>query len=140
MCHEPREREAKLTIAALLQRPPLTLARVEKIMRHNVLWLVFKKTGQNGIGITMKTGQSHIASACASMMSNPLSRSLSLKERHSSLNRAERNSKTGQPGLQDGICMGEDRAEAYGLRNSGEGDILVRITPTKIIFQRDIAS
>jgi PPOX class probable F420-dependent enzyme len=39
-----------------------------------------------------------------------------------------------------GRYMGEDRAEAYGLRNSGEGDILVRITPTKIIFQRDIAS
>ncbi len=39
-----------------------------------------------------------------------------------------------------GRYMGEDRAEAYGLRNSVEGEILVRITLTKIIFQRDIAN
>jgi PPOX class probable F420-dependent enzyme len=39
-----------------------------------------------------------------------------------------------------GRYMGEDRAEAYGLRNSVEGEILVRIIPTNIIFQRDIAS
>ena len=39
-----------------------------------------------------------------------------------------------------GRYMGEDRAEAYGLRNSVESEILVRITLTKIIFQRDIAN
>ena len=39
-----------------------------------------------------------------------------------------------------GRYMGENRSEAYGLRNSVEGEILVRITPTKIIFQRDIAN
>jgi PPOX class probable F420-dependent enzyme len=36
--------------------------------------------------------------------------------------------------------MGKDNAEAYGKRNSTEGEILVRITPTRIIAEKDIAS
>ena len=39
-----------------------------------------------------------------------------------------------------GRYMGEDHAEAYGLRNSVEGELLARITPTKIIFQQGIAN
>jgi hypothetical protein len=35
--------------------------------------------------------------------------------------------------------MGKDNAEAYGKRNSTEGEILVRITPTRIIAEKDIA-
>jgi PPOX class probable F420-dependent enzyme len=36
--------------------------------------------------------------------------------------------------------MGKKNAEAYGRRNSGEGAVLVRIRPTKIIAEKDIAS
>jgi len=39
-----------------------------------------------------------------------------------------------------GRYMGEDHAEEYGLRNSVEGEVVVRVTPTKIIFQQDVAS
>ncbi len=39
-----------------------------------------------------------------------------------------------------GRYMGEDQAEAFGKRNSVEGEILVRLTPTKIIAQKDLAS
>ena len=35
--------------------------------------------------------------------------------------------------------MGEDLAEAYGKRNSVEGELLVRVTPTKIVFMKDVA-
>ncbi|HZR40857.1 MAG TPA: PPOX class F420-dependent oxidoreductase [Ktedonobacteraceae bacterium] len=35
--------------------------------------------------------------------------------------------------------MGNDRAEEYGKRNSSEGELLVRITPTRIIFEKDVA-
>jgi hypothetical protein len=35
--------------------------------------------------------------------------------------------------------MGEDRAEEYGKRNSGEGELLVRVTPQKIIARKGIA-
>ena len=35
--------------------------------------------------------------------------------------------------------MGKDNAEAYGRRNSGEGAVLVRIKPTRIIAEKDIA-
>jgi PPOX class probable F420-dependent enzyme len=35
--------------------------------------------------------------------------------------------------------MGKDNAEDYGRRNSTEGEVLVRITPTRIIAERDIA-
>ncbi len=38
-----------------------------------------------------------------------------------------------------GRYMGQGRAEEYGKRNSTEGELLVRITPTHIIFQKDIA-
>ncbi len=39
-----------------------------------------------------------------------------------------------------GRYMGEDLAEAYGKRNSVEGELLVRVNPTNIIFIKDVAS
>jgi PPOX class probable F420-dependent enzyme len=36
--------------------------------------------------------------------------------------------------------MGKSNAEAYGRRNSEEGLVLVRIKPTRIIAEKDIAS
>jgi PPOX class probable F420-dependent enzyme len=36
--------------------------------------------------------------------------------------------------------MGEELAEAYGKRNSVEGELLVRVTPTKVVFIKDVAS
>ena len=36
--------------------------------------------------------------------------------------------------------MGEDLAEAYGKRNGVEGELLVRVTPTKVRFEKDVAS
>jgi len=36
--------------------------------------------------------------------------------------------------------MGKSKAETYGKRNSGEGEVLVRITPTRIIAEKDIAA
>lgn len=36
--------------------------------------------------------------------------------------------------------MGDDKSEEYGKRNSGEGEILVRIKPIKIVGQKDTAS
>lgn len=35
--------------------------------------------------------------------------------------------------------MGKDNAELYGRRNSAEGEVLVRIKPTRIIAEKDIA-
>lgn len=35
--------------------------------------------------------------------------------------------------------MGDDLAEAYGKRNAVEGELLVRVTPTKIIAHKNIA-
>jgi PPOX class probable F420-dependent enzyme len=35
--------------------------------------------------------------------------------------------------------MGNDKAEKYGRRNSSEGELLIKITPTKVIGQKDIA-
>jgi hypothetical protein len=35
--------------------------------------------------------------------------------------------------------MGQDNAEAYGKRNAIKGEFLVKIRPTKIIAQKDIA-
>jgi hypothetical protein len=35
--------------------------------------------------------------------------------------------------------MGADQAEAFGKRNAVPGELLVRITPTKIIAWKDIA-
>lgn len=36
--------------------------------------------------------------------------------------------------------MGEEQAEAYGRRNSVPGELLVRLTPTKIIAQKGVAN
>ena len=38
-----------------------------------------------------------------------------------------------------GRYMGADRAEEYGKRNGVPGELLVRITPTKLISQSDLA-
>lgn len=35
--------------------------------------------------------------------------------------------------------MGEDRAEDFGRRNAVPGELLVRVRPTKIVAQRDVA-
>jgi PPOX class probable F420-dependent enzyme len=39
-----------------------------------------------------------------------------------------------------GRYMGEELAEGYGERNGVEGELLVRVTPTKIIEQKDVAA
>jgi PPOX class probable F420-dependent enzyme len=39
-----------------------------------------------------------------------------------------------------GRYMGEKLADAYGKRNSVEGELLVRVTPTKIVFMKDVAN
>ena len=36
--------------------------------------------------------------------------------------------------------MGEDLAETYGKRNGVPGELLVRVTPTRVIFEKNIAS
>ncbi|MFP4344196.1 MAG: PPOX class F420-dependent oxidoreductase [Anaerolineales bacterium] len=36
--------------------------------------------------------------------------------------------------------MGEERAEAYGRRNSVAGELLVRITPSKIVAHKGVAN
>lgn len=36
--------------------------------------------------------------------------------------------------------MGDEQAEAYGKRNGVPGELLVRVTPTKIIAEKDIAA
>jgi PPOX class probable F420-dependent enzyme len=36
--------------------------------------------------------------------------------------------------------MGKDNAELYGKRNSSKGEVLVGITPTRIIGEKDIAA
>jgi PPOX class probable F420-dependent enzyme len=36
--------------------------------------------------------------------------------------------------------MGKDNADAYGRRNSTEGEVLVRIKPTRIVAEKDIAA
>lgn len=38
-----------------------------------------------------------------------------------------------------GRYMGQDRAEEFGKRNAVPGELLVRLTPTKVIFLKDIA-
>jgi PPOX class probable F420-dependent enzyme len=38
-----------------------------------------------------------------------------------------------------GRYMGADRAEEYGERNGVPGELLVRLTPTKVVSARDIA-
>ena len=39
-----------------------------------------------------------------------------------------------------GRYMGEELAETYGKRNSVEGELLVRVTPTNVVFIKDVAS
>lgn len=39
-----------------------------------------------------------------------------------------------------GRYMGNDRAEEYGARNSTSDELLVRVTPTRVIFARDLAN
>src|SRR5947209_8613878 len=39
-----------------------------------------------------------------------------------------------------GRYMGADLAKAYGKRNAIESELLVRVTPTRVIFNKDIAS
>jgi hypothetical protein len=36
--------------------------------------------------------------------------------------------------------MGEDLAETYGKRNGVPGELLVRVIPTRVIFEKNIAS
>jgi hypothetical protein len=36
--------------------------------------------------------------------------------------------------------MGKGNAEAYGRRNSTKGEVLVRVKPTKIIAEKNIAA
>lgn len=38
-----------------------------------------------------------------------------------------------------GRYMGEDRAEEFGARNGVPGELLVRVTPTRVVARRDIA-
>ncbi len=38
-----------------------------------------------------------------------------------------------------GRYMGADRAQEYGARNGVPGELLVRVTPTRVNFQKDIA-
>jgi PPOX class probable F420-dependent enzyme len=39
-----------------------------------------------------------------------------------------------------GRYMGEDVAEVYGKRNGVPGELLVRVTPARVVFEQDIAS
>ena len=39
-----------------------------------------------------------------------------------------------------GRYMGEDHAEAYGRRNGVEGELIVRVSPTKIIAKRNVSA
>ena len=38
-----------------------------------------------------------------------------------------------------GRYMGASRADEYGVRNGVPGELLVRVTPTKVIAARDVA-
>ena len=38
-----------------------------------------------------------------------------------------------------GRYMGADQAAAYGKRNSVPGELIVRVTPTRIIAKKDVA-
>ena len=39
-----------------------------------------------------------------------------------------------------GRYMGSEQAEAYGKRNAVEGELLVRVTLTRVLFEKDIAN
>jgi hypothetical protein len=36
-------------------------------------------------------------------------------------------------------CLGKEQAEAFGRRNAVEGELLLRITPTKVVAENDVA-
>lgn len=38
-----------------------------------------------------------------------------------------------------GRYMGADRAEAFGARNAVPGELLIRVTPTHVVAERDVA-
>ena len=38
-----------------------------------------------------------------------------------------------------GRYMGADRADEYGARNGVPGELLVRVTPTRVVFEKNIA-
>ncbi|HUY79758.1 MAG TPA: PPOX class F420-dependent oxidoreductase, partial [Ktedonobacterales bacterium] len=38
-----------------------------------------------------------------------------------------------------GRYMGADRAEEYGARNGVDGELIVRVTPSRVIFEKDLA-
>ena len=42
-------------------------------------------------------------------------------------------------GVIGGRYMGAERAEEYGIRNGVPGELLVRVTPTKVIAERGVA-
>jgi PPOX class probable F420-dependent enzyme len=42
-------------------------------------------------------------------------------------------------GVIGGRYMGADRAEEYGARNGVPGELLVRVTPTKVLAERGVA-
>jgi hypothetical protein len=35
--------------------------------------------------------------------------------------------------------VGEEQAEAFGKRNAVEGELLVRVTPTNLVTENDVA-
>jgi hypothetical protein len=39
-----------------------------------------------------------------------------------------------------GRYMGSALAERFGARNAVPGELLVRVTPTRVIFEKDVAS
>jgi hypothetical protein len=39
-----------------------------------------------------------------------------------------------------GRYMGADRADEYGRRNAVPPEMVVRVTPTKVVAQKDVAS
>ncbi len=39
-----------------------------------------------------------------------------------------------------GRYMGQDKAEELGKRNGVPGELIVRVTPTKIVFQKDVSA
>ena len=38
-----------------------------------------------------------------------------------------------------GRYMGEDKAEAFGRRNAVPGELLVRVTPTRVITRKNVS-
>jgi hypothetical protein len=42
-------------------------------------------------------------------------------------------------GIIGGRYMGEDRAEAFGRRNAAETELLVRVTPARVVARKNIS-